>query len=211
MLWTARAIASQPDVLLLAYSMRDGTTQVGLTYPSMVAHKQVLRDVASLMTYTGNHFKNVRITDAYAPVNASPHRARVKMTSVEFISDKSLDTSNHAFALESMVSALRPYQKLTLMFFTSPSFQFEGLRNYQNKYVTVRFEHRGLAFSYKIFIHDASFSKLNLPDYQPSPSDIQLAQTVPCANKTKRSAAFIFGFVALGIAAIALRTLTKFT
>ena len=171
--------ASSPDLLIVSYSLKDGSSVVSLTYPAVVPHKQAMRDVLSLEQATNETFRDIKVTDDFAPIRGSKHHPLTRMTSVEFISLQSLSNSDHAFAVASLIDAFKSYPKLAFTYFEAPSFHFRGLRNYEDEYVTVRFIRRGNTFTYNVAVRNAHFKRINLPAYSPDPSTIRVSVTKP--------------------------------
>ncbi|MDQ2687448.1 MAG: hypothetical protein M3Y28_06230, partial [Armatimonadota bacterium] len=95
----------QPDVLVLVFSVPGGADQVGLTYPGVVPHSTVQRDIKALKAATGWSAANIHITDKLPPVRKSFG----KMTEADFTVSGAVAPETHYLPLEPIVQALSPY------------------------------------------------------------------------------------------------------
>lgn len=154
----------QPDVLVLVLSVPGGADQVGLTYPGVVPHSVVQRDIKALKAATGWSTANIHITDKLPPVRQSLG----KMTEADFTVSGAVAPETHYLPLEPIVQALRPYHHITLTYFVGPGFDFQGVRNYADRHVRIALEQHGTTFTYQIFMLDGHVEHLKLPRYELS-------------------------------------------
>lgn len=154
----------QPDVLVLVFSVPGGEDQVGLTYPGVVPHSTVQRDIRAIQAATGWAAANVHITDKLPPVRKSVG----KLTEADFTVTGAVAPATHYLPLEPFVQALRPYHHITLTYFVGPGFDFQGVRNYADRHVRIALDQRGATYTYQIFMLDGHVEHLKLPRYELS-------------------------------------------
>ena len=161
---------NQPDILMLVYAGSDGKDTVGLTYPTAIPHARAKADIQALAASNGWTPSHVNIADAPAPFVG----AKQLMTSVDFVAHV-IPPQPRYLPLEPVVSALRNYPHVAITYMMSDKPDFQGLRDYSDKYVSIKLDERGNAFTYHVHAHDRTFQKLNLPLYQAPPSQTKLA------------------------------------
>ena len=154
----------QPDVLVLVFSSPGGPDQIGLTYPGVVPHGIVQRDIRALQATTGWATANIHISDKLPPVRKSVG----KMTEADFTVAGAVAPTTHYLPLEPFVQALHPYRHVTLTYFVGQGFDFRGVRNYSDRHVRIALEQRGGTFTYQIFMLDGHVEHLKLPRYELS-------------------------------------------
>lgn len=154
----------QPDVLVLVFSVPGGSDQIGLTYPGVVPHSTVQRDIHAIQAATGWSTANIHITDKLPPVRKSVG----KMTEADFTVTGAVAPTTHYLPLEPFVQALRSYHHITLTYFVGQGFDFQGVRNYADRHVRIALEQRGATFTYQIFMLDGHVEHLKLPRYELS-------------------------------------------
>lgn len=169
---------SQPDVLVLVFSVPGGADQVGLTYPGVVPRAQVQRDIKAIQAATGWAVTNTHVSDKRPPVIDSPTRKWTvgKMTEADFTVSGAVAPASHYLPLEPFVQALRPYRHVALTFFVASGFNFQGLRKYSDPHVRIALEQRGATYTYQIFILNGHFGRLNLPRYDLSAANARSAR-----------------------------------
>ena len=162
---------SQPDVLMLVYAGPDGKDSVGLTYPKAIPHAQAKSDLQALQASTGWAPQHVHLEDAPAPLRGS----KQMMTSVDFVAQGVIPSQGRYLPVEPIVSALRNYPHVAITYMVGDKYDFQGLRQYSDQYVSIALDERGNAYTYHIFVHDPKFPKLNLPIYQAPPGQVKTA------------------------------------
>lgn len=167
------APSGPPDVLLLVYQRPGLGDQVDVTYAHTVPREQAQRDLQALAQAAGWTVKRSKITDGVPPVQGRSGA----MTSASFVVAHAIDDTTHAFPLEALITAFRPYKRLALVFFVASGFQFQGLGQYADKNVRVTMEQHGSAYTYQIQILNAGFDRLNLP--QPNPGEARANRRSP--------------------------------
>jgi len=171
----AAPAANQPNILMLVYAGTDGRDTVGLTYPKAVPHAQAKSDLQALAASTGWVPSHVNIEDALAPLVGS----KQLMTSVDFVARGVIPAQGRYLPVEPIVSALRNYPHVAVTYMVGDKYDFQGLREYNDKYVSIALDARGNAYTYHILVHDPKFPKLNLPIYQAPPSQTTVAAAPP--------------------------------
>jgi len=201
--------SNQPDILILDFVSGSGTETVNLTYPATVPHVQVKRDIAALQTALGCKFYSVHVVDALPPFPGE----KTKMTSASFAGVHAFANTPNTIAVEPLILALKPYKHLALHYFVDSGFQFKGLRDYQDKFVTIAFTPASSTYSYDIHITDPGFTKLNLPVYAPDPATVQTAAVVPpTAQPVHRNPwiILVIAVVAVGLGGLVYTVLTRY-
>lgn len=154
----------QPDVLVLVFSVPGGADQIGLTYPGVVPHSVVQRDIHALQSTTGWSTGNLHISDKLPPIRKSVG----KMTEADFSVSGAVAPGTHYLPLQPFVQALRPYRHVTLTYFVGQGFDFRGVRSYSDRHVRIALEQRGATYTYQIFMLDGHVEHLKLPRYELS-------------------------------------------
>lgn len=201
---------NRPDILILDFASQSGIETINLTYPATVPHAQVKRDIAALETSLGTQFHSVQIEDAPPPFPGEKN----KMTSASFQATHALANTPNTVAVEPLILALRPYKHLTVHYLVDSSYKFEGLRDYQDKFVTIAFTPATSTYSYDIHINDPGFTKLNLPMYVPDPATVQVtaAPTTPPTTPAHKGPWIIVAIavVALALGGVVYSVLTRY-
>jgi hypothetical protein len=171
--------SNQPDIFMLVYAGPNGQDNVALTYPNAVPHAQAKSDLQALATSTGWMPTHVNITDAPAPVTGS----KKLMTSVVFTAHNVIPPQGRYLPLEPIVTAFRTYPHVAITYMVGDKYDFAGLRDYKDKYVSIALDARGNAYTYHVHIYDPKFPKLNLPLYQAPPSQTKAASSAPAHRR----------------------------
>lgn len=161
-----------PDIFVLVGAQR-GDNQIAITYPTPTPHPQVQRDLAALQSQTGWTIRKPEITDDPAPIRGS----KDVMTSLCFSANNAVAPGAHAFPIEPIVTALRGYNHILITYLLNAQIDYTGLRDYQDKNVTVSFKNNGPAYTYDVKLLNPRFQKLNLPLYQPPASTVRAASS----------------------------------
>jgi len=200
--------ANRPDILILDFASQTGIETINFTYPATIPHAQVKRDITALQASLGTQFHDVHIEDALPPFPGETQ----KMTSVRFEASHALANTPNTVAVEPLIMALKPYKHLTVHYFVDSDFKFQGLRDYQDKFVTIAFTPASSTYTYDIHINDPGFSKLNLPLYAPDPATVQVAATPPAPQPAHRGPWIILAIavVALALGGIVYSVLTRY-
>lgn len=156
----------QPDVLVLVFAVTGAGDQVGLTYPGLVPHARVQRDIRALQTATGWAITGVNIADKSPPVGPPSNR----MTSADFIVQDAVLPERRYLPVQPFVEAFRPYRHVALTYFVPTGYGFQGLRRYADNHVSIALEQHGSTYTYQIFIRDGHFGRMSLPRYDLSAS-----------------------------------------
>lgn len=200
--------SDRPDILILAFPTAPEVETIGLTYPVTVPHTQVQRDITALQMALGAQFTGIHISDQLPPKAGDTQR----MTTASFSTGRALENSSHGFAIESLIEALKPYKRISLTYFENSSFKFQGLRNYQDRYVSIQFNRNKSTYTYQILINDPSFTKLNLPDVVQDPATVQTVSAVVAPVKAYHRSPWIYVLIAvfaIGLGGVAYSILSR--
>ncbi|MDO8586952.1 MAG: hypothetical protein Q7T82_07915 [Armatimonadota bacterium] len=172
--------APQPDVqLLLAPTDSSGTAIAALTYSRVVATKEAQSDLESIVRQT-----RWPIGDRQMSINQESGPYRPAMSSVEFTAANALPNRTGTLPVEPLIIALKRHRSVSLIFAMTPAFQFHGPRDFENKYVRVRFRPSGRAYTYHVDIKNPGFTTLGLstvaqPGQTPSGTGCGLSFLIP--------------------------------
>jgi hypothetical protein len=193
------AAKGQPDILVLVYSGMGNNDQVGLTYPKTTSHSQVQRDLSQVQSLTGWAESNVKISDDAFKGD--------KMTSAQFVTHPILQPGSQTLPLEQIVTALRSYPRVSVVYFLAGQMDFKGLRDYTDNNVDVHFEQRGNAYTYHVRILNPNFDRLNLPQLQPTATSIA-QQPAPSRRRIRPWEVLLLAVLAAG-AGVAVYVITS--
>lgn len=197
--------SQQPDVLVLVFTVPGGPDQVGLTYPGLVPHAQVIRDVHAIQTATGWNVSGVHIADLPPPIKKS----KQKMTGVDFVVPSAVNPQARYLPIEPFVNSLRSYHHVTVTYLVGSEFGFEGLRHYADNHVKVALDQHGSTYTYQIFYHDGRFGHLNLPRYQLANTSGQVAQAAPSSRRVNPWLIALVAVAAVGAGCIVYAVFTR--
>ena len=159
-------ISGPPDVLVIVYQQPGGADQVGITYARTVPHAQALRDYQALTQAAGWPVSTHSITDAAAPM----HSRFGPMTSITFQALGVIQDATHTFPIQTFAQAFRSYQRINVIFFVGPQFQFQGARSYADANIRMTLDQRGTAYAYAIQILNSHAVSLPMPGTAPPPA-----------------------------------------
>jgi hypothetical protein len=154
----ARSI-SRPEVQLLVLALDSpGTANIALTYAHVTPEAKVIEDLAAISRYSGWQIQNPQIT-----VNPESGADLPAMTNAEFTVANAVPASTGALPIEPLLTGLKRFHTMLLIFAMRPDFHFQGLQDFDNKFVSIRFRPNGQSFTYEAQIKDSSFDRLGLP------------------------------------------------
>jgi hypothetical protein len=155
---TGASDSQMPDVLVWVDARSVSGHSISMTYPKVVSRAKAEAHLHSLLDATGWVQTNVKITDASLEKSgANP------MTSAEFVTSQAVRIESGVFPIEPIITALRDLKKVEVLFMVPSAFRFKGLRDYEDRYVTVRLRRSVDAYTYSVRIKDSSFQTLGLP------------------------------------------------
>lgn len=150
--------AYMPDVLIWIDARNQNGHWVSITYPVVVKREKAEKHLTQLLNETGWSVLNLKISsDSVLESGENP------MTSVEFQTPAAIDLSSGNLPVEPIIKALKDLKKIEIHYLTQPGFQFQGLENYENKYVKIAFGRGERSYRYSIDVKNSKFDTLNLP------------------------------------------------
>jgi len=158
--WTQSTtkVTTGPDVLCLVYQRPGLGDQIDITYSHIVPREQAHRDIGALAKATGWIIDNGKMTNAVPPVQNKIG----PMTSVTFEVPNAIQNETHTLPVEAFILAFRPYKTLALIFIVDSSFQFAGIRHYEDSHVNFQLDQRGSAYTYRVTILNDQFDHLDI-------------------------------------------------
>ena len=149
----------QPDVQILVLQLdAAGMCNAAVTYADKTPLAKAQKDLDSIIKQTGWRVSDPTLTNNPATTPQRPTR-----TSVEFVVAKALSPETGGFPLEPLVTALKRFRNIEIVFAMRPEFRFQGLTNYENDYVRIGIRTGGQTYNYRVFVKRADFTKLDLP------------------------------------------------
>ena len=151
-----------PNIEIIILSTALTGDSVGITYPRMVSDIEARQDLGALRRETKWIVRDIKISKGSVLTSGGN-----RMTSVEFVTTGAVDRSAGGFRLEPIVKALRRHGLIEVVYVVQPPFQFQGLRSFTNRYVTVYLVESGeTTYRYRIRILNPEFLRLDLPIIQ---------------------------------------------
>jgi len=193
-----------PDVLVWIDATRQAGTWVSVTYPKVVQRAQAEDHLRRLLAETGWTASNVRISEGSVTVQGEN-----PMTSAEFmVPQQSLALESGVLPVEPFIEALRDLKNIELLYIVPQGFAFQGLADFENKYVKITLKRGSNSYRYAIIVKRSDFRELGLP--RPG---IQAQPPADAEEKGGMNAALVGLVVALALATGALAYLItrKFT
>lgn len=163
---------SEPDVLVFIQLTGTNMDFVSFTYPKVVSKTQAMTHLNRVTAETGWQALDLRITN-----NSLLKSGSNPMTSVEFVTPQAVKLELGGLPVEPFVKAFKDLNHIELVYATPPNFIFQGLRQFENKYVKIVLQRGTNTYRYLITIKDSNFETLGLPFLQPE---------TPSAPKTER-------------------------
>lgn len=156
-----------PDVLIWIDARAADTHWISITYPKVVEKAQAEKHLLELLKETGWNAANTNITNT--SIMASGENP---MTSVEFTAPNAVNAPSGVLPIEPIVKAFRDLKIIEIQYLAPPGFQFQGLEDYENKYVSIAFARGAGTFKYSIRVKDPNFDTLGLPTYSAQQNGI---------------------------------------
>ena len=156
--------ASQPRVLVLANQLDpSGMANISLSYTKTVPDADARRDFDEIARGTG--WTILEGPTLSASPGSKPETPA--MSSVEFTAANALPSTPGSLPIEPLALALKRFTPTELVFIMRPDFQFRGLRDFENEFVDIHLRRNANAYSYRLRIKRADFTRLNLPGIVP--------------------------------------------
>lgn len=178
-----------PDVVVIVFSGITSVDVVSCTYSKVGTTKaEAENDVRILESITQAKFNEVNITSkALEPSNEV-------QTSSEFHVNGFVNYNQGGLVIEPFIQAFKRFKNIEVDYIINGNtFQFKGLRDYNDKYVTISFVK---PYQYRVVVNDPGFTSLNLPITVQTPQDAKQKTGASAAGRPKL-------LVALGIALFA--------
>ena len=109
-----------------------------------------------------------RVSNAKGETKSSGGPHPVPTTSITWQAQGVLGYANGTLPLEPFVTALKRFKFVEIVYIVPANFQFHGLREFENGFVTVRLTQGGNSYRYRVVVKDNGFDKLDLPLTQPA-------------------------------------------
>ncbi|MGI6296693.1 MAG: hypothetical protein ACOX3G_11460 [Armatimonadota bacterium] len=155
--------AFRPKVLVLIMGNQNAQDLVSVNYTSVVPLATAQADLDKVAALGG-----------WSPVNAKGEtRASggpepVDSTSISYQAQV-LGYDKGTLPIEPFITALKRFELIEIDYLTPAAFQFNGLQDYEDKYVKIELQAMGThTYRYRITVKNAGFTKLDLPLTQPA-------------------------------------------
>ncbi len=152
----------EPDVLVFIQLTGTNMDFVSFTYPKVVSQNQAMAHLSRVTSETGWQTLDLRITN-----NSLLKSGSNPMTSVEFTTPQVVRLDLGGFPIEPLIKAFKDLKHIEIVYVTPPNFTFQGLKNFENKYVKITLQRGTNTYRYQITIKDSDFETLGLPFLQP--------------------------------------------
>lgn len=148
-----------PDLVMIVW-VTEHMDRISFTYQKAMDKSAAEAHLAALLRETGWTANDINIEDVKMADGSST-------TTVEFNTLGTVNLGSGALPLEPIIKAFKDLDYLETQFVIPMAFNFQGLREYENKYVKILLKRGTNAYGYSIFIKDRSFRTLDLPLTQP--------------------------------------------
>jgi hypothetical protein len=160
--YAARTEFEQPDVLVLVMGGPGGYDQCAINYTTAVALPTAQADLNTIAKLGKWRVSNAR---GQTKPSGGPHS--IPTTSITWQAVGIIGYSNGTLPLEPFVTALKRFKFIEVDYIAPASFQFRGLREFENRFVSVQLAQSGNPYRYRAVVKDKGFGKLDLPLTQP--------------------------------------------
>lgn len=164
----ARA-GSRAAMMVSVEAMSADADAVVLTYSVPVTPARIREDVAAIQHETGWAIANLQISSILDPM--SPESGL--LYSAQFLSSGRTQQSDGRLPVAPLVTALREYGNLIILFDLDGPFQYSGPGEYEDGNVAIEMYSRSLGsctYAFKVAIKDPRFSRLDTPDSLTAPT-----------------------------------------
>jgi len=190
-----------PDVLVWVDARNPGGHWVSLTYPKVVPKSQAEDHLGRLLQETGWAASNITISDGSVMKSGDN-----PMTSAEFVTPSVLQPDAGHLPIEPIIKALKDLKNIEIQYLVSPTFQFTGLSDYENRYVKIGLERGNNTYRYIVLVKSSNFESLDLPA-----SDAPEQPAGDSGRSSRQAVRVLVIMLALVTAALAFVITAKFT
>lgn len=165
----ASAPQFRPNVLVLIMGSPNAREMVSINYTDVVALTTAQADLDNMASLGG-----WSPTGARGETRSSGGPDPVESTSISFQAHI-IGYDKGVLPIESFITALKRFKFIEIDYLTPTTFHFNGLRDYEDKYVKIDLKSMGPnTHRYRITVKNAGFTKLDLPLTQPTePVEVQ--------------------------------------
>ncbi|MDI6827045.1 MAG: hypothetical protein QME62_01020 [Armatimonadota bacterium] len=181
----------EPDVLIFIQLTGTNMDFVSFTYPKVVPQNQAMAHLSRVSLETGWQTLDLRITN-----NSLLKSGSNPMTSVEFTTPQAVRLDLGGFPIEPLIKAFKDLKHIEIVYVTPQNFAFQGLKNFENKYVKITLQRGTNTYRYQITIKDSGFETLGLPFLQPEVPNTPKTE-VATEHKSRTMAVVLIIIIAL--------------
>ena len=153
---------THPDVLVLVMGGMGSNDLVSISYNSVVELPKTQADLDAAAAVGAWQVK-----DAKGETKSSGGPKPVLTTSISFAARGIIGYGDGSLRIEPFVTALKRFRNIQIIYLVPQTFQFRGLKDFENRYVSVKLIPKTSSYEYRIVVKDAGFEKLSLPLVQP--------------------------------------------
>lgn len=157
---------TRPDVLVLVLGGIGSSEMVSINYTGVVALPKAQADLDTIAAAGKWQATNARgETKSSGGPNPKP------TTSITFQAKGVIDYVNGALPLEPFIVGLKRFKFIEVDYMIPQTFQFKGLKDFENEFVKIQMSPSGNSYRYRIVVKNADFTKLGLPLAQPTATE----------------------------------------
>ena len=174
----------RPQVLVLVLGGLGSSDIVSVQYTTVVPLKTAQADLDA-MRFLGKW----EVRDAKSETKSSGGPRPKQTTSVSFSTKGIIDYTRGSLTLEPFIVGLKKYEFIEVDYLIPSAFQFHGLEDFENRYVSIKMSPGTNSYRYRVVVKNSNFDKLNLPLVQA------VAQRAPARNGMSLTARLVLGIV----------------
>ena len=158
-----------PDVLVLVLGGMGSSELVSISYNSVIPLPSAQADLDAAAA-----IGKWEVRDAKGETKSSGGPKPVPTTSISFSAHGVIGYSKGTLPLEPFVVALKRFKRIEIDYLVPSTFEFHGLKDFENQYVAIDMSPSGNSYRYRIVVKNNGFTKLDLPLVQaekPQPAE----------------------------------------
>lgn len=163
---------TRPQVLVLVMGGFGSSDQCSINYDSVVSLPKAQSDLDTIAAVG-----NWQVKDAKGETRSSGGPKPVPTTSISFAAKGLIGYADGTLPLEPYLLGLKRFKFIEVDFITPSGFTFQGLEDFENRFVKIQLSKSGTAYRYRIVVKNGDFTKLDLPLRQPQKRDVEERQS----------------------------------
>jgi hypothetical protein len=173
-------IATPPAVQVFAILAPEFGYQATVAYDRVVSRAEAKLELQALAQGLG--YESVNDLRRWAPGEKErrelEYRASERGSEIGFrLSERAFFRGDGRFKVEPFIAAYRQYGRIDIDLVVGKldqaAFRYKGLRDYDDRYVRLRYHGADPTYSFQVEVLDPSFERLDLPPYAPPEEPLQ--------------------------------------